>query len=320
MPEGILIDYNDGRPVMAITAGLRAPSFCTNFSGRGTAGNQMTISTPLTPGSQVIVVPTKPVEVQDIVDNQVFLQIPVSMASVARNGNSGVIINGGPQFGYNLTPQDWRGTVLEILPAGTYNTGLLVADSTDFTAISNNAKLMTCAWVGQWVVNGSRALPVSGIPFARWDNGGVSVGFDGTNIIVRDTNYTGADDVTGSVTLDLVIFNNTAPVGGDGITMTNSAGQVTFSTLKRPFIYERLLTVSDSNQTVGTSFTQLCFVGSNSRKIGDYDNVRFKGMIRSGNNIRAGLSRVVGNYYNQGFNNNFNQNIAMPILVLPPMY
>ena len=320
MPEGILIDYNDGRPVMAITAGLRAPSFCTNFSGRGTAGNQMTISTPLTPGSQVIVVPTKPAEVQEIIDNQVFLQIPVSMASVVRNGNSGVIINGGPKFGYNLTPQDWRGTVLEILPAGTYNTGLLVADSTDFTAISNNAKLMTCAWVGQWVVNGSRALPVSGIPFARWDNGGVSVGFDGTNIIVRDTNYTGADDVTGSVTLDLVIFNNTAPVGGDGITMTNSAGQVTFSTLKRPFIYERLLTVSDSNQTVGTSFTQLCFVGSNSRKIGDYDNVRFKGMIRSGSNIRAGLSRVVGNYYNQGFNNNFNQNIAMPILVLPPMY
>ncbi|MGS3345368.1 DUF6453 family protein, partial [Citrobacter amalonaticus] len=119
MPEGILIDYNDGRPVMAITAGLRAPSFCTNFSGRGTAGNQMTISTPLTSGSQVIVVPTKPAEVQEIIDNQVFLQIPVSMASVARNGNSGVIINGGPQFGYNLTPQDWRGTVLEILPAGT---------------------------------------------------------------------------------------------------------------------------------------------------------------------------------------------------------
>ncbi|MDZ5351793.1 DUF6453 family protein, partial [Salmonella enterica subsp. enterica serovar Cubana] len=24
MPEGILIDYNDGRPAMAITAGLRA--------------------------------------------------------------------------------------------------------------------------------------------------------------------------------------------------------------------------------------------------------------------------------------------------------
>ncbi|HIH4390538.1 TPA: DUF6453 family protein, partial [Citrobacter freundii] len=30
MPEGILIDYNDGRPVMVITAGLRAPSFCTS--------------------------------------------------------------------------------------------------------------------------------------------------------------------------------------------------------------------------------------------------------------------------------------------------
>lgn len=321
MPEGILIDYNDGRPVMAITAGLRAPSFCTNFTANSSnwAPEKLTINTPLTPGSQVIVVPAVPVEVQDFVDNQVFLQIPVAMSNVVRNGNSGVIINAA-DTAYGLYPMEWRGAILEILPVGSYNSGLLVSNSTDFTAISNNAKLMTCAWVGQWVVNGARALPVSGIPFARWDNGGVSVGFDGTNIIVRDTNYTGSDDVTGSVTLDLVIFNNTAPVGGPGITMTNSAGQVTFSTLKRPFIYERLLTVSDSNQTVGNSFTQLCFVGSNSRKIGDYDNVRFKGMIRSGNNIRAGLSRVVGNYYNQGFDNRFNQNIAMPILVLPPMY
>ena len=31
MPEGILIDYNDGRPAMVITAGLRAPSFVHPF-------------------------------------------------------------------------------------------------------------------------------------------------------------------------------------------------------------------------------------------------------------------------------------------------
>lgn len=320
MPQGILIQYNDGRPDMEITAGMRAPSFCTNFSGRGTARNQKTINTPLTPGSQVIVVPTVPAEVQNIIDNQVEVNVPVSMASVVRNGNTGITINGGNQFGYNLVPFDWRGSILEILPVGTYNRGLLVSNSTDFTAISNRASLMTCAWVGSWVVNGSRALPVGGIPFARWNNSGVSVGFDGSNIIVRDTNYTGSDDVAGSVTLELAVFNNTPPVGGPGITMTNPQNQVTFSTLKRPFIYERTLNVSDANQAVGTSFTSLCYVGSQSRKIGNYDNIRFKGLIRAGGNIRAGLNRVIGNYYNQGFNNNFNQNISMPILVLPPMY
>ncbi|MEG2398639.1 MAG: DUF6453 family protein [Hafnia sp.] len=39
MPEGILIDYNDGRPVMAITAGLRAPSYCGATSGQHGVGS-----------------------------------------------------------------------------------------------------------------------------------------------------------------------------------------------------------------------------------------------------------------------------------------
>ncbi|WP_239692870.1 DUF6453 family protein, partial [Citrobacter sp. 50677481] len=95
----------------------------------------------------------------------------------------------------------------EILPATTYNEGLLVSNSTDFTAISNQAKLMTCAYVGTVTVNGSMALPVTGIPFGKWNNNNVSVGFDGTNIIVRDISYSGRDDVSASVTMDLVIFN-----------------------------------------------------------------------------------------------------------------
>ena len=60
MPEGILIDYNDGRPAMAITAGLRAPSFCTSFSGWSSQFMQYPVNTPLVPGSQAIVVPTNP--------------------------------------------------------------------------------------------------------------------------------------------------------------------------------------------------------------------------------------------------------------------
>ncbi|HGY3866204.1 TPA: DUF6453 family protein, partial [Citrobacter freundii] len=134
----------------------------------------------------------------------------------------------------------------ELLPAATYNEGLLVSNSTDFTAISNQAALMTCAYSGRITVNGSAPLPVSGIPFGKWDNPNVSVGFDGGNIIVRDISYTGRDDVAGTATIDLVIFNQTAPVGGDGITMTNAAGQVTFSTLKRPFVYDRQIQITDA--------------------------------------------------------------------------
>ncbi|HHL2822956.1 TPA: DUF6453 family protein, partial [Citrobacter murliniae] len=73
MPEGILIDYNDGRPVMAITAGLRAPSFCTTFSGWSSQSMQYPVNTPLVPGSQVIVVPTNPIYIYSFAEFDVAI-------------------------------------------------------------------------------------------------------------------------------------------------------------------------------------------------------------------------------------------------------
>ena len=87
MPEGILIDYNDGRPVMAITAGLRAPSFCTSFSGWSSQFMQYPVNTPLVPGSQAIVVPTNPIYIYSFAEFDVAI-----MTGVTRNGDSGVII------------------------------------------------------------------------------------------------------------------------------------------------------------------------------------------------------------------------------------
>ena len=81
MPEGILIDYNDGRPVMAITAGLRAPSFCTSFSGWSSQPMQYPVYTPLVPGSQVIVIPTNPVYTYSFAEFDVAI-----MTGVTRNG------------------------------------------------------------------------------------------------------------------------------------------------------------------------------------------------------------------------------------------
>ena len=179
MPEGILIDYNDGRPAMAITAGLRAPSFCTSFSGWSSQSMKYPVNTPLVAGSQAVVIPTNPVYVYSYADFDVAI-----MTDVTRNGNSGVIIGVETLRGMNLTP-DWSGYVMELLPAVAYNEGLFVSNSTDFTAISNQSALMTCAWSGRITVNGSARLPVTGIPFGKWNNPNVSVGFDGTYIIVR---------------------------------------------------------------------------------------------------------------------------------------
>lgn len=319
MPEGILIDYNDGRPVMEITAGLRAPSFCTTFSGYGTGANQFQINTPLISGSTAFVFPTRPVDVQEFQDNQTWIVLPMYMTSVTRNGDSGIIINGTNQGSYPRIP-NWAGTVFEILPAATYNEGLLVQNSTDFTAISNRSTLMTCAYSGTVTVNGSMILPVSGLPFARWDNPNVSVGFDGSQIIVRDISYTGSDDVAASATIDLIIFNNTPPIAGDGITMTNPAGQVTFSTVRRPLVYDSMINITDNYQYTGSKYIQLCFTGANGRRIGDSDNIRYKGIVMSGGSVRSERNLVIRNIYRGNWSAGFNQNITMPLLVLPPMY
>lgn len=317
MPEGILIDYNDGRPVMAITAGLRAPSFCTSFSGESSQTSQTNqyyqVNTPLIPDSQIIVVPTNPIYIYDFAYYAIAM-----MGSVTRNGNSGVRISIEVINDSWMIP-NWSGYVMELLPAATYNEGLLVANSTDFTAISNQAALMTCAYTGRITVNGSAPLPVSGIPFGKWDNPNVSVGFDGTNIIVRDISYTGRDDVAGTATIDLVIFNQTAPVGGDGITMTNAAGQVTFSTLKRPFVYDRQIQITDAFQNIGGGYCQIVYTGAQVRMNGGYANLRTKGVVMSNGSVRSAYNRVVGNY-NTSLNMTKNRNITMPILILPNMY
>lgn len=40
----------------------------------------------------------------------------------------------------------------------------------------------------------------------------------------------------------------------------------------------------------------------------------------SGGNVRSAHNQVVGNYNDNGFDMSFNQNINMPVLILPNMY
>ncbi|EBM9948490.1 hypothetical protein T029_20035 [Salmonella enterica subsp. enterica serovar Give] len=318
MPEGILIDYNDGRPAMAITAGLRAPSYCGATSGQHGVGDGTGYDVPvtMTTGSELVTIASRPVKIQNFTNPPNIYY----MSSITRNGNSSVTINFEKKGYRNGELVDFDATFLEILPAVTYNEGLFVSNSTDFTAISNQSRLMTCAWNGKLTVNGNATLPVSGIPFGRWDNPDISVSFDGTNIIVRNITYDGRDDLVASATIELAIFNQTAPIAGDGITMTNAAGQVTFSTQKRPMVYDRTIQISDSFQNIGGGYCHLTCTGTQTRMIGGYANIRTKGIVMSGGSIRSAFNRVFGNYSVSGWDATFNRNIGMPLLILPNMY
>lgn len=321
MGAGILIDYNDGRPRMEITAGLRAPAYCTSFNQRAQSNKTLTINTPLTAGSQVVVALTRPVEVIEVFDQTLVIPDPFYVTSVTRNGNSGITLRGEDAYGaYSGLPQ-WAGVIMEVLPVGSRNAGLLVANSTDFTAISNVSKLMTCRYAQRVRVNGSMALPVSGVPFARWNDGNVSVGFDGGSIIVRNASYGGIDDVAASVDMDLVIFNNTPPTPGAGITMTNNQNQVTFSTVNKPFVYDRTINIGTGDQNIGNSLIQLSYTGALIQNNGGYNHVRMNGIRMAGNNVRVAKNRVIGNYSRQQFQMP-GKNIAVPtpLLVIPNMY
>lgn len=321
MGAGILIEYNDGRPRMEITAGLRAPSFCTNFNQRCQSDKTLTVNTPLTPGSQLIVVLTNPVEVVEVFDQTLVIPDPMYVSSISRNGDGGITLHGADALGaYSGLPQ-WAGTIMEVLPVGSRNAGLLVANSTDFTAISNVARLMTCRYAQRVHVNGSMPLPVGGIPFARWDDPNVSVGFDGGSIIVRNAAYGGIDDVGAAVDMELVIFNNTPPSPGTGITMTNNAGQVTFSTVNKPFVFNGTVDLSVGWQNIGNSLIQLSYTGALIENNSGYNHVRMNGIRMAGNVVGAAKNRVIGNYSRQQFQMpNRNVVVPSPLIVLPNMY
>lgn len=318
MAEGILIDLNDGRPAMQITAGLRIPNVTGSVptSGFASESGGMTFSLNHTSGSSAFMLPIKAVDVIefDVIPEVYYLngfqrvsdtQGRISVSNF--NGAKGRLIN-------------FSGNCFEIMGAAT-GQGILVANSTDFVSITTNSRLLTAQYVGTVTVNGSYTLPVTGVPFGRWNNPNVTLEFDGSRILCRDNSYGGIDNVAASVSVDLVIFNNTAPVGGPGITVVNPSGQVVFSTVKRPFVLGGFLQLSNSFQSIGGGYFPILRTGAYTRVTGGYNNLRYKGVVMSGGSVRSEFGSVIGNYSTQtGAQFPFNTNIAMSLPYLPNMY
>ena len=318
MPQGILIDLNDGRPAMEITAGLRAPNVTGSIPTTGFASESggLTFGLNQTNGSTAFALPIKAV---DVIDFDVIPEV-YYMNGFQRISNTQGRINISNFNGANGRLINFSGNCFEITGAST-GQGILVANSTDFVSITTNSRLMTAQFVGRVTVNGSYTLPITGIPFGRWSNPNVTLEFDGSRILCRNNTYGGIDNVSASVVVDLVIFNNTAPVGGPGITIVNRSGQVVFSTVKRPFVLGGFIQISNSFQSIGDGYFPILRTGAYTRVTGGYNNLRYKGVVMSNGSVRSEFGSVIGNYSTQtGAQFPFNTNISMQLPYIPNMY
>lgn len=75
-------------------SGAPCPVILHKFCWLRYGANQFQVNTPLTSGSTVFVLPTRPVDVQEFADNQTWIVLPIYMTSVTRNGDNGVTVNG----------------------------------------------------------------------------------------------------------------------------------------------------------------------------------------------------------------------------------
>lgn len=255
MPSGILIDLNDGGKPMEITSGIRCPSFGAAFAE---GYNQpVTLSIPdYIAGSQVICIPRATAYYDS------SFKIFHAMGAISLNGatvtQNIVLGNGNYAFG---------GSIWQILPASTggRNVGLFVSGSTDFVSITTASSVGVCVWKGTVTIP-KIGWPTPTIPgydrnkyivFARWNSSAV-IDFDGGTIRAFNESQKDDDDPT-TATLDIVIFaSGVVPTPGPGINIFNAAGQCTFSTVTRPFIFNGTMwSPSTAGVNVGTGYVPL---------------------------------------------------------------
>lgn len=321
MGYGLLIDYNDGQKPLEITSGLRMPSWCAQV-GMGNVHQGNTIGVTRTPGSQLACIINDPIFTNDF--DQSAWPLPGIYTWTGFNDNGGTVsFNMMSIHGNGLKGWWWPAcTVYEVQPATdrVSGFGLLVADSTDFTAVTDNSRAYSCVWSGDVHINGNWVMPVDGIPFARWSSPNTTLAFDGGRTLTcRNTDYTGRDDLGGEIDARVLIFQRVPPVPGNGLNIINSAGQCTFSTTKKPFVYKKVIYISGGWQDCN-GFIQLQRCGVWCDYIGGYQNLRWKGIKMFNGQVLSDRNQVQGNYRNQYGHIYHNSDIGLPLAVLPDIY
>lgn len=292
MPSGLLLAPNDGGPRMEITAGLRCPSYSLSIPDTWDV-NQYTLPNYVA-GSQIVMMPKSCVYSLNrgtnlIASIAVLDSITVSGGTVTQN------VWWSDNWG---RAKSFPATVWQILPASS-GRGLLIQNSTDFMAITDNTMVGQCVWRGTVTINGAWTTPaITGLSrdqylvFAKWDAPNVVIDYDGVTIRVlaeRD-----GDDVAASATLQIAIFaSGIAPVPGRGLNMINAAGKCVFSTTKRPFVYRNATWAPNWNGTdIGNTMIMLGRFGYDSTVASGWDWLKFAGLVRTGNVVRCGKGKV----------------------------
>ncbi|WP_353735874.1 DUF6453 family protein [Escherichia coli] len=85
-------------------------------------------------------------------------------------------------------------------------------------------------------------------------------------------------------------------------------------------MFDGTINIANANLNIGDEFCQIVYTGANCRHVGGYGNIRYKGIVMTGGNVKAERNKVVGNYYLGGWSMAFDTTIAMPTLALPNMY
>ncbi|WP_168927142.1 DUF6453 family protein, partial [Enterobacter hormaechei] len=167
--------------------------------------------------------------------------VTISGANVTQNWSG----NSNPGFP-NPQRVAFSGTLWQILPVSqNSNVGLLVQNSTDFTAITTASRVGYCIYKARVTVGTSGWVTPTIAGFDRskylvcckW-NSPYTLDYDGNRLLfLNDGSNT--EDQPMSGTVDVVIFaGGVSPVAANsGFNIYNAAGQCTFSTARRPFVY-----------------------------------------------------------------------------------
>lgn len=291
MGKGLRISYSDGGPVMEITAGLRCPSFCQTVSEAWDV-NQYTISKRVA-GSEIVVIPRN--TVYQLYRGTNLVPTIGMLDGFSVNGNT-ITMNTWWSDNWGRA-KTFESSIWQILPVSS-GRGLLVKDSTDFLSITDSTISGYCVWRGEITFTGSWPTPTTNISrdrymvFAKWSAPGVTVEFDGLNIIAtRD--HQGLDQAA-TVTMTVAIFaSGITPSPGRGLNIIKK-GVCVFSTTRRPFVYRnQTYKPSWSDTDIGDRMILLGRYGFNSEVYTGWDYIKWVGLIRNGNMVRAGRGRNV---------------------------
>ncbi|HHB8424204.1 DUF6453 family protein [Klebsiella pneumoniae] len=240
MGQGLLIDYQDGHSPIEIQANIRAPSFCRSIPF-STGGDTVTIDEYI-PGSEFLIIPRNCIQEAQVANQGKVWRVCNHI--FAHDGNQITYRTWASNLGGNQSFKAiWDSTVWQILPVSNRGMGLLVANSTDMTSITDASRVGSCVFAGtvhvndQWRVQDIPGTNRSTLAvFARWNDPDTTLEFDGEIVYARSSQGTPREcDVNFAV---FGVAPIEAPPGHGGLAIWNGSNALTFSTYRRPFLWD----------------------------------------------------------------------------------